>query len=361
MAEVDGQEKTEQASGKKLSESRDRGQVAKSIEINSFAVFTTGLLMLFMTQSHISKNIGELSIKLFGELDKFQLEKEIIQEYALKGMMFFFITLAPVFAGLMLIALIATYGQIGFKITPKALFPKMSKFNPLTNIKSMFFSTKSLIEVSKSLIKLILIGAFTYWILSDIIYTSRGLVEYSIDEIVSYMIDAAYSLLWKLGLFYAMLAAADFAYQRFSFRQEMMMTKQEVKEEYRQTEGDPFIKSKIKSVQMSMARKRMFKELPTADVVITNPTHFAVALKYEIGNSAAPKVIAKGMDELARKIKSVAAENNIPMHEDRELARALYRMCDVGDEIPASLFKAVAQILAYVFQLRDNKKKKSIV
>lgn len=361
MAEIDGQEKTEQASGKKLSESRDRGQVAKSMEINSFAVFTSGLLLLFMTQSHIGNNISELSIKLFGELDKLQLEKDLIQDYAIKGISFFFITVAPVFAGLIIIALIATYGQIGFKITPKALFPKMSKFNPLTNIKSMFFSTKSLIEVSKSLVKLVVIGIFTYWLLADIVYTSRGLVEYSVEEIVSYMIDSAYSLLWKLGLFYAVIAAADFAYQRFHFKKEMMMTKQEVKEEHKQTEGDPYIKSKIKSAQMSMARRRMFKELPTADVVITNPTHFAVALKYDVGKSSAPKVIAKGMDELAQKIKKVAAENNIPLHEDRELARSLYRMCEVGDEIPASLFKAVAQILAYIFKLRDNKKRKSII
>lgn len=361
MAEVDGQEKTEQASGKKLSEGRERGEAAKSMEINSFAVFTTGLLLLFTTQSHIGKSIGELSIKLFGELDKFQLDKDLIQTYAIKGAAFFFITVAPVFAGLILISIIATYGQIGFKITPKALAPKLSKFNPLSNFKSMFISTKSLIEVVKSLIKLIVIGLFTYWLLADIVYTAPGLVEYSIDQLVAYMIDSAYSLLWKLGLIYAIIAGADFTYQRYTFKQKMMMTKQEVKEEYRQTEGDPQIKSRIKSVQMAMARKRMFKELPTADVVITNPTHFAVALKYEIGQSAAPKVIAKGMDELAKRIKEVAAENNIPLHEDRELARALFKMCEIGDEIPANLFKAVAQILAYVYQLRDKKKKKSIV
>lgn len=361
MAEVDGQEKTEQASGKKLSDSRDKGQVAKSMEINSFAVFTTGLLLLFLTQSHIGKNVGQMSIKLFSELDKLHLEKDVIQEYAFKGVLFFFSTVAPVFAGLMVIALIATYGQIGFKITPKAMFPKMSKFNPLTNIKSMLFSSRSLVEVGKSIIKLVIIILFTYWLLADIVYSSPGLIEYSVEEIVTFMLDSAYSLLWKLGLFYAVIAVADFAYQKFHFKQEMMMTKQEVKEEYRQTEGDPFIKSKIKSVQMSMARRRMFKELPKADVVITNPTHFAVALKYEIGKEAAPKVIAKGMDELAQKIKKVAAEHNIPLHEDRELARALYKMCDIGEEIPAGLFKAVAQVLAYIFQLRDKKKKKSIV
>jgi flagellar biosynthetic protein FlhB len=139
------------------------------------------------------------------------------------------------------------------------------------------------------------------------------------------------------------------------------MTKQEVKEEHKQTEGDPIVKSQIKSKQFEMARKRMLQEIPQADVVITNPTHFAVALKYDIGKSAAPKVVAKGQDYLAQKIKQIAKENNIPLHEDVQLARALYKACEVGQEIPENLFKAVAQILAYIFKLKEDKKRKGIL
>ena len=141
----------------------------------------------------------------------------------------------------------------------------------------------------------------------------------------------------------------------------MMMTKQEVKEENRQTEGDPQIKSRIKRLQFQAAKRRMMQAVPKADVVITNPTHYAIALKYDMGKDAAPRVIAKGVDALAQRIKAIATASGVPLHEDRELARALYKVCDIGDEIPASLFKAVAQILAYVFQMKNYKKKRSIV
>lgn len=361
MAEVDGQEKTEQATGKKLSDSRDKGQVAKSVEINSLAIFTTGLLLILMTQKYLGSNIGGLSISVFRDLDKLQLEKDMVVEYAYKGLSFFFLTISPVLLGLVAISFIASYAQTGFKFSTQALAPKFSKLNPLSNIKGIFFSSRSLVEVGKSILKLAVIGSFTYWVLKDFVLTAVGLVDYSIEEILIFMIDASYSLILKIGLVYAAMAAGDFAYQKYKFRNEMMMTKQEVKEEMKQSEGDPQIKGKIKSMQIKAARARMMKDIPKADVVITNPTHFAVALKYDMNSDAAPKVLAKGMDELAQRIKKVAVENGVPLHEDIELARALYKVCEVGDQIPANLFKAVAQILAYIYKLKNDKKKRSIV
>ncbi|MGE5441285.1 MAG: flagellar biosynthesis protein FlhB [Bacteroidota bacterium] len=361
MAEADGQEKTEQASSKKLGDSRQKGQVAKSIEINSFAVFSAGLLLVFMMHRHLGENISTMAISIFGGLDKLTLEKDQISEYAYKGISFFIVTLGPIFGGLVAVAVIASYGQIGFRFSPQALAPKFSKFNPVTNLKSLFFSSRSIVEVGKSLLKLIVVGLFTYWVLKDFILSAIGLVNYQIDDLVNFMIEAAYTLLWKVSLCYALIAAADFAFQKYKFRQDMMMTKQEVKEEMRESDGNPEIKGKIRSIQMKQARARMMKELPKADVVITNPTHFAVALKYDLGKDSAPKVIAKGMDELAQKIKKVATENGVPLHEDIQLARALYKNCEIGDEIPAELFKAVAQILAYIFKVKNEKKKKSIV
>ncbi|MDP4114698.1 MAG: EscU/YscU/HrcU family type III secretion system export apparatus switch protein, partial [Bacteroidota bacterium] len=153
------------------------------------------------------------------------------------------------------------------------------------------------------------------------------------------------------------IAAIDFIFQKFKFRKEMMMTKQEVKEENKSQEGDPQIKARIKKAQFAMARNRMMKDVPTADVIITNPTHFAVAVRYDPNKFQAPKVVAKGMDELAQRIKKIAKDNNVPIHEDRLLARTLYKLCEVGDFIPESLFKSVAQILAYIYKLKTSKKK----
>ncbi|MGE5399341.1 MAG: flagellar biosynthesis protein FlhB [Ignavibacteriales bacterium] len=361
MAEADGQEKTEQATGKKLSESREKGQVAKSVEINSLAVFTTGLLLLLMTQKYLGSHISSMAISIFSDLDKLKLEKDMISEYAIKGIGFFVVTLGPIFLGLVIISIVASYGQVGFRFSFKTITPKFDKLNPISNIKGIFFSSRSFMELGKSLLKLTIIGAFTYWVLKDFILTAINLVNYSIDDLVKFMIEASYTLLWKISLVFAVVAAADFAFQKYKYKQDMMMTKQEVKEENIQTEGNPQIKGKIRAMQMKAARARMMKELPKADVVITNPTHFAIALKYDMGSDVAPKVIAKGMDELAQKIKKVATEHGIPLHEDRELARALYKSCEIGDEIPGPLFKAVAQILAYIFKLKNEPKKKSIV
>jgi flagellar biosynthesis protein FlhB len=361
MAEADGQEKTEQASGKKLSESRNKGQVARSTEINSFAIFMSGLVLLLMTQKHLGNNVANLAKSIFGHLDKLSVNQDVFGQYLISGLSFFFNTMGPIFLGLVIVSIVAGYAQVGFKITPSVLAPKFSKLNIISNIKSKFFSTHSLFELGKSLLKLGIIGFFTYWVLKDVVVSAISIVEFSVEEIFSFMIDSAYNLLWKLALVYAIIAVADFAYQKYKFRNDMMMTKHEVKEENKQTEGDPHVKGRIRSIQMSLARSRMMKELPTADVVITNPTHFAVALKYDFGKTGAPKVIAKGVDDLAQRIKKIAVEHNIPLHEDRELARALYKLCDIGDEIPQNLFKTVAQILAYIYKLKNQKKKKTII
>ena len=361
MAEVDGQEKTEQATSKKLQEARDKGQVAKSMEINSFAIFTTGLLIILMSQNYFGSQFYKMSTNIFDSLDVLEINVDMIQGYAAQALAFFVITVGPVFAGIFVIALIAGISQVGFKISVKSLKPKFNKLNPITGFKNLFFSSRSVVEFSKSFVKLILIGLFTYIVLYDFVVNSTSLTELTVPEIVTYLLDAAYSFLWKVALVFAVLAAIDFLYQRKKFNKEMMMTKQEVKEEFKQSEGDPLIKSRIKKLQFEAAKKRMMQNIPKADVVITNPTHYAIALKYDMNKDKAPRVLAKGVDELAQRIKKIAAENDIPMHEDRELARMLYKMCDIGDLIPTVLFKAVAQILAYVYQLKNEKKSRSIV
>jgi flagellar biosynthesis protein FlhB len=361
MAEVDGQEKTEQASGKKLQDSREKGQVAKSMEITSFAIFTSGLMVLFMAQSQIGESISFMAIKIFSSLDTLEINRNNLFDYSLNGYFFYVKILAPVFGVLVAVGLITNIAQVGLKFSIKALAPKMQKFNIFSGIKRVFFSTTSIVEVVKSLLKLSIITIFTYNVLDDLIFASTSLADFTIEQIVEFMLDSAHSLVWKIALVYAGIAAVDFFYQRFKFKNQMMMTKHEVKEESRQQEGDPQIKSRIRRAQMTMANKRMMQNIPQADVVITNPTHYAIAIKYDMKKDSAPRVIAKGMDELALRIKEIAKKHDVPLHEDRELARALYKSCNVGDSIPAALFKAVAQILAYIFQLRKAKKKKQII
>ncbi|MHB8578617.1 MAG: flagellar biosynthesis protein FlhB [Ignavibacteriaceae bacterium] len=361
MAEVDGQEKTEQASGKRLNESRDNGRVAKSGEINSFAIFSVGMLMIFFTQHFMGKQISDLSINTFSSLNIHNINQETFTYILKNAILTFLLTIAPILGVLFIVALVAGIGQVGFNFSFKALMPKFGKFNPFTGIKKVIVSTRSLIEVAKSLMKLAIIGGLTYSIISQFVLKSETLVELSIPQILSFMVESAYSLIWKLSLAYFLIAAVDFVYQKMKYKKDMMMTKQEIKEENKQTEGDPQVKSRIRKVQYQAAKNRMMQKVPKADVVITNPTHYAIALKYDMSNNVAPKVLAKGVDELAQRIKYIALENNVPLHEDRELARALYRICDVGDEIPSTLFKAVAQVLAYVYQLKNKKKRKSIV
>lgn len=361
MAEVEGQEKTEQPTAKKLSDGRKKGQVGKSQELNSLAVFATGLLLVFITQQLLSGNLGKLTVGIFDSLDILTINRDNTQEIFIGWFYSFISIIGPVLAGVFFAALIAGISQVGLKFGWQVFQPKLSKFNPIKGVKNLFFSSRSFVELLKSVAKFIIVGGFTYIVLDDLIMESTQLVNLTVSETVDFMIDASISLIWKISLIYVVIAAVDFIFQKYKFKKDMMMTKQEVKEENKQSEGDPLIKSRIKRAQVQLSTNRMIQELPKADVVITNPTHFAVALKYDMEKDSAPKVIAKGVDQLAQRIKKIAAENDIPLHEDRELARALYKMCDVGESIPENLFKAVAQILAYVYQLKNNYKKKFIV
>ncbi len=361
MAEADGQEKTEQATGKKLGDARDRGEVAKSMEINSLAVFGSGLTMIYLTKSFLGEQLSTFSTDIFRNIATMKLNANLVQEYMINWALILFTLLGPVLLAIVVISIISNVSQVGFKFTSKAMKPTLGKFNPISGIKRILFSPRSLLEILKSIVKLTIIVLFAYYVIEGMIPDTIGLVNLSLEDTVEFMLNSAFTMIWKIVLFFSVIAAADFIYQKMKFKKEMMMTKVEVKEENKQTEGDPHVKSKQRQKMFQTARRRMMKDVPTADVVITNPTHFAIALKYDLQKDGAPKVVAKGTDELAQRIKKIATENNVPLYEDRELARALYKACDIGDEIPANLFKAVAQILAYIFSMRKMKKRKSIV
>lgn len=352
-----GQEKTEQPTHKKLEDSREKGQVAKSTEISSFTIFSSGLLILFAVQGFIGNQLASIAQYVFQSLHTLELTSNVIQLYALKGFLFFVITLSPFFIGIIVFALLVNVLQVGFRITPKALAPKFEKLNPLKGIKKVFFSSRSIVEVVKAFAKLAIIGLFMYLTLSGLIMYSTNLLDHSVGEIVTYMASSAVSFLWKIILVYAVLAVADFLFQKYKFKKDMKMTKQEVKDEHKQTEGDPAVKGHIKSKQMELTRNRMIAEVAKADVVITNPTHYAVAVKYDSMKNSAPVVLAKGMNQVAFKIKEEARKHNIPLYEDKPLAQALYKSCEVGQEIPEKLFHAVAKILAFIYKARSTKRK----
>ena len=361
MPEVEGQEKTEKATQKKITDSREEGQVAKSVEINSFMIFTTGLLLLYITKSFLSDQFSTLAKRTFGTLDLVNINLNSLSLFMNQLIYFFLVTLAPVFITLLVVALGTSFLQVGFKVSSKALAPKFNKFNLLKGVKKIFFSSRSYVELVKSLLKLVIIGGFAYMILNDFVKQSTKLVDLTIGEIAAYMLNSAFSLVWKVALLFAVLAGFDFVYQKYKFNKDMMMTKQEVKEENKQTEGDPLIKRRIRKVQYETSRKRMMQNVPAADVVITNPTHYAVALKYEMAKYSAPKVVAKGMNAVAEKIKSIAKEHDVPIHENKELAQALYKYCEVDEIIPQELFQSVASVLAYIYQIKKNKHKTNII
>lgn len=359
MAEQSGQEKTEQPTAKKLDDSRKKGMVAKSAEINSLVVVVTGMVLLYTLQTSLGGGIGYFTRNIFNSLDSLSLDISLITSYTTGWYLFFLSIVGPIMAGLMIISLVSSFSQVGFYFSTEALAPKFNKISPISGFKRIF-SGKTVVELFKTLFKFLVVAIFTYVVLVDVISSAAFLKSLSVTDIVVFMLDASFSLIWKIGLLYVIISGSDYAYQKFKFKKDMMMAKQEIRDEIKQTEGDPVTASRIRKMQLSAANGRMMKNLPTADVVITNPTHFAVALKYDMLSDAAPEVVAKGVDQLAQRIKQVAKEHNIPTHEDRELARALFKMCNVGDKIPSSLFKSVAQILAYIYNLKKNNSKKKI-
>ncbi len=267
----------------------------------------------------------------------------------------FGIITAPIILTIMVVGVGSNVAQFGFLFTFKPLRPKASTMNPLTGIKKLGFSQQAFIELSKSILKVTLVGILGYVAVKELILNSVKLVDSSPSTIFSYMGHSAYSVSIKIAAAFLLLAAIDFFVQKKKFNRDMRMTKQEVKEEQKQEEGDPHVKGRIRREMVKRHRTRMMHAVPKADVVVTNPTHYAIAIKYDAEVMSAPKVVAKGKDLIAQKIKQIATENNVPIVEDKPLAQLLYRTVDIDEQIPPELFKAVAQILAYIYRMKKVK------
>ncbi len=355
----EGGEKTEQPTSKKLSDARKEGKVAKSKEV----VNGVALLGFF------------LSLKIFTGFAGIRLEEIFAWIYgiipdvvATNGRGLTVNTISAIFSTLLgktfiiampflvigfLTGFVANLIQVGWKPTMKPLEPKLSKFNPVNGFKRIF-SKQSLVNLLMALAKIFLIVYIAYITIKDQANNLFILYDINLKQALGLIFDIIINLGMKISVIYIVLGLIDYAYQRWKFRDDMKMTKQEVKDEYKNTEGDPQIKGQQKRKMMESSQRRMMKNVPQADVVITNPTHIAVAILYDNTKDDAPRVVAKGEDYLAKKIKDAAKENGVPIVENKPLARALYATVDLDEAIPPELYQAVAEILAVVYTNRNN-------
>lgn len=354
FADDEGGEKTEPATQKKLEDARKEGQVAKSREIAN----GVGLLMLFVVMRLWSGPLGIRFLQTFNSvynripyvtklLGGVTPEREMFTLFRTQ-MIQIIIMLAPVLIVGVLVAFLCDYVQVKWKPTAKPLQPKFSKLNPAKGFKKIF-SAQSLVELIKSIAKILLIGYITYSYVKGKDRLIPALLDMPILQAIQLIGDTVINLGIRISAVYLIISAVDFGYQKWKFNKDMKMTKQEVKDEYKNQEGNPEIKGKIRQRMREASMRRMMQSVPSADVVITNPTHYAVAIKYDAQTAPAPLVVAKGADYLAQRIKDIARDNDVYIMEDKPLARMLYANVDVGAMIPPELYQAVAEILALVY------------
>jgi len=354
-----GGEKTEPATQKKLEDARKEGQVAKSKEISSGLELLSLFLILKLWVGHMGIQLMETFHGIYDRIpavatywNGMMPERDVALAY--HQLIFDVLAvIAPILLVGVLVAFVCNIAQVKWKPTTKPLKPKFSKLNPVKGFKK-FLSPQSLVELLKSIVKILLIVYICYSYLNDKWPILFSLYDVTLMQALQTVAQVVTDLGIRVSLFYMLIAFADYAYQKFKFKNDMKMTKQEVKEEFKQQEGDPAVKNKIRQKMMEVSRRRMMQALPQADVVITNPTHYAVAVKYDPEVADAPLVIAKGEDYLAVRIKEVARENKIEIVENKPLARMLYANVEVGEMVPPELYQAVAEVLAFVYHLQGR-------
>jgi len=357
MPEENFQDKTEPATAKKKQEARKKGKVAKSKELGSIAILSAGVIYLFFCGKDMTLGLGNNIQQTFLIIPQLKSSDYNLMVLLAQAAKTYLRMILPIMLIMCIIAILSNYLQTGFIWSVETLTPKMSKINPIEGVKKMF-SMRSLVELAKSIAKILIVGWAAFSVLKDNVSHLIPLVYQVKAQIISMLADVSLQVVTRCCYVIAILAILDFLYQRWDFEKSMKMTKQEVKDEFKQTEGDPMIKSRIRSIQREMARKRMMQEVPKADVVITNPTHLAIALRYDLESMTSPMIVAKGANKVAFRIKTLATENNIPVVENRTLAQNLYKL-DIGEEIPPHFYQAVAEILAYVYGLKKKESSKA--
>lgn len=346
-------EKTEKATPKKRQESRKKGQVAKSNDINTAIT----LLVVFLFLGSIAGFLRDEIIGFFIEFYTYDLLMDIneqnVHQMFVKVTMKAVVIVAPVLAVALVAGIFSNFIQVGALFSTDAIKFKLERIDPIKGFKRIF-SLRAIVELLKSLLKITLVGMVTFTILFINKEQVMQLSEQSVGNALIIIAKLTFQMGLATSILLIFLAILDYAYQKYDFEKNIRMSKQDIKDEYKKVEGDPLIKSKIKERQRQMAMQRMMQEVPNADVIITNPTHYAIALKYDDEQMDAPIIVAKGVDYLAMKIKEVAKKHQIVTVENKPLARALYSKAEIGDVIPEEFYKSIAEIIAYVYRLRNK-------
>lgn len=355
MAEENDSEKTEEPSQYRIDEARKKGDVASSKELSTVLLLSGSLLTLIICGVFIYENFSEYIDWIYRQDFKNIYSKEKFHDVISQTAWTIIKCVGPSFGASVAIGVLSQFLQIGFLYSPEILNVDVERINPIKGF-SRLFSKKALVEALKGVFKFSVIILITYSIMKNNIGSFLGFLHSDAESSIVFgkylMVKLGFSILLGLGI----LSLADFAWEKWSYRQKMMMTKQEAKEEAKEKDGNPEVKNKIRQIQRQMAQKRMMDDVKKADVIVTNPTHISVALKYDGEVMVAPSVTAKGADHLALRIREIAKENDIPIVENIMLARTLYKTVKVGQGVPRTLYKAVAEILAFVYKLKRKQK-----
>jgi flagellar biosynthetic protein FlhB len=348
------QEKTEQPTDKRLEDAKKKGQTAQSREISSSLIIIGTTLFLSYMVSQVFNEMFKMYVTSVRNVD-FDINPSNVHGILTFGIFKWMSLVGPVFILLMAVSFGASVLQTGFAWSTETLTPRFDKLNPVNGIKNLF-NKRSAVEVLKSVIKIMLLAYIAYKLILKELPSIFLLPDQDIRSIIEYLGRTAFQLAMKVGIFFLFVAGLDYLFQKWQHRKDLMMTQQEVKEEYKDREGNPLIKSRIRSLQREMARRRMIEDVKTADVIVTNPTTYAVALKYAAGEMPAPKVVAKGAGFIAARIKEVAVKFKVPVIENKPLARGLFHAVNIGDFIPEKFYVIVAELLAEVYRRRGRLK-----
>jgi len=354
MAEKDeGQERTEEGTPKRREEAREKGRVARSREVSSVAGLAACLIYFYFNATGLLEKITAIMTSTFRSAGRVTIGIDNVQ-LLLVGLLFkVFILLMPIFIVVFVVGVIANVIQVGALFSPSAIQPELSKIDPLKGLQRLF-SMNSFVELIKNILKMLIIGMVCYLVIKNEINGFQPLAEQTVWEILLYLGKITFKILLTTCWILIILAIMDYVYQRWEYEKGLRMSRQEIKEEFKNSDGDPAIKARIKRLQREMSRKRMMAAVPKADVIITNPTHLAVAIRYDQDSGIAPCVVAKGADFIAEKIKNIAKENNIPIMENKPLAQVLYKMVQLDETIPENLYRSVAEVLAFVYGLKKQ-------
>ncbi len=350
---ADDEEKTEQATPKKRQDAREKGQVAKSVELNTAFLLVSSLIFFYFTINHFGDYFQYSFTHFIGLSSHYEITLASFPHLVKDITYVMFAMLLPFLIVMLFVSLFINIVQVGFMITPKAIELKFDKLNPVNGFKNMF-SLRSFGEMIKSILKALVISYILYVFIEAKMSYWFSLIDTSKEILFLSLLKGIFLVSVYITIFIIFMAILDYVFQKYNFEKSIRMSHKEIKDEYKQMEGDPHIKQRIRRLQMEMAKRRMMEDVKEADVVITNPTHYAIALKYDESEMNAPKVVAKGMNMIAERIKEIAKEYNVAIVEKPELARELYKKVNIDNFIPEELYQAVAEILAYVYKTKNR-------